>query len=147
MSTHSIDTDSLPPTQYLILEVLAARWRTGEKTWTFPAQLRAHLNALTTAGLISWEPGNGPKRLRARLTAVGQKTMMPGGYEPPSPLLRKLTSALNVALYYARPNSAEGRQELAGCLTVLADATRAIHGPDATPTRHPHLTSSIHGAG
>ena len=32
------DTDSLPPTQYLVLDVLAARYRLGENAWTFPAR-------------------------------------------------------------------------------------------------------------
>ena len=40
-----VDTDSLPPTQYLVLEVLAARARLGEACWTFPSRLKPALNA------------------------------------------------------------------------------------------------------
>jgi hypothetical protein len=137
-----VDTDDLPPTQYLILEVLAARWRTGAELWTFPNRLRWALLALADAGLIALLSGVEPRTVRARLTEAGRRAALDGTYEPPSPLLRQLTSALNVALYYARPNSVEGREELAGCLAVLADATRAVHGPGATPAVHPHLDAS-----
>lgn len=42
----------LPPTQYLVMEVLAARHRTGEPYWTFPSSLRQTLDALVRADLV-----------------------------------------------------------------------------------------------
>ena len=39
------DIDGLPPTQYLVMGVLAARARLGEPYWTFPSRLRPTMRA------------------------------------------------------------------------------------------------------
>ncbi|HEY0696758.1 MAG TPA: hypothetical protein VGD43_03005, partial [Micromonospora sp.] len=57
-----VDVDGLPPTQYLILETLAARHRLGELLWTFPSG-RAYRHAadqLADAGLVGWKSGVAP---------------------------------------------------------------------------------------
>lgn len=71
-----------------------------------------------------------------------EKLPLPNASAKPSvgELTGRLAAALNVALSHARPTDPTSRDELAGCLDVLADAVRALHGPDAKPTEHPHLT-------
>lgn len=78
-----VDTDTLPPTQYLILEVLAARHRTGEVLWTFPSHLRPHMKKLAEAGMLGWKSGIVEKTVRAWLTDAGRAAVLLDGYEPP----------------------------------------------------------------
>jgi hypothetical protein len=83
MTTAPVDTDDLPPTQYLILEVLAARYRTGEPTWTFPSRLRHQMAVLASLGLIGWKSGVGPRTVLAWLTDAGRDAATHPGYTPP----------------------------------------------------------------
>ncbi|MEW2474627.1 hypothetical protein AB0875_12630 [Micromonospora gifhornensis] len=82
--TGLIDTDHLPPTQYLILEVLAARHRLGETTWTFPSRFRAVLHALADAGLIGWKSGVAPRSYIAWLTGAGRSAVLSDTYVAPA---------------------------------------------------------------
>jgi hypothetical protein len=75
--------DSLPPTQYLVLEVLAARARLGEACWTFPTRLLPALNALQALGLIWWRHAPIPACVQAYLTDAGREAVLSPGYEPP----------------------------------------------------------------
>jgi hypothetical protein len=52
-----IDVDALPPTQYLVMEVLAARYRTGESCWTFPSRPTPAMRALEDIGAVRWKSG------------------------------------------------------------------------------------------
>lgn len=79
----TVDVDTLPPTQYLILEVLAARYRTGEQTWTFPNRVRPALEALSAAGLIGWKAA--PGLALAWLTDAGRAAALSPTYKPPAP--------------------------------------------------------------
>lgn len=81
--TVPVDSDSLPPTQYLILEVLAARYRTGESYWTLPSRFTNQLRILAEAGLVGFE-GAGEKTLRAWLTDDGKAAAMSDGYQAPA---------------------------------------------------------------
>lgn len=65
-------TDDLPPTQYLVMEVLAARYRTGEVLWTFPSRLKPAMEALAQLGLIGWKSGIEALSIRAWLTEAGR---------------------------------------------------------------------------
>lgn len=47
----------VPPTQYLAMEVLAARWRLGEPTWTFPGHCRPTLRALADKNWVGHKSG------------------------------------------------------------------------------------------
>lgn len=80
-----VDADALPPTQYLLLEVLAARHRTGEHLWTFPARpaIRAAVDQLARLGLVGWKGGIEPKTIRAWLTDAGKLEALLDGYESP----------------------------------------------------------------
>lgn len=73
----------LPPTQYLIMEVLAARFRLGEHLWSFTSELRRPLDSLLRAGLIDVLSSPAPGALRARLTDAGRKHVLKPGYVPP----------------------------------------------------------------
>lgn len=84
-SPTALDVDSLPPTEYLALEALAARHRLGEQAWTFPAQPRivAAVHALARRGLVDVKSGVAPKTILAWLTDAGRSAALREGYEPP----------------------------------------------------------------
>lgn len=52
-----MNDDYVPPTQYLVMEVLAARWRTGEKVWTFPNFCKPALRALCERNWLRYKSG------------------------------------------------------------------------------------------
>ncbi|GAA0719422.1 hypothetical protein Drose_05745 [Dactylosporangium roseum] len=79
------DVDWLPPTQYLICELLAARHRTGETWWHIPAKVKWALLALADAGLVDIMAGQQPRTFRARLTDAGRAAFMPAVWTPPAP--------------------------------------------------------------
>lgn len=83
----SVEVDDLPPTQYLILDVLAARYRTGEQLWTFPSTLRPAIRALEAQGLVSSMHGITYKTVRVRLTDKGRAEVIKADYVPPQPVL------------------------------------------------------------
>lgn len=82
----TVDVDRLPPTQYLVLEVLAARYRLGEHTWSFPARLNAAGEALAQLGLIVWTSHPAPDARRAWLTDAGKSAVLSDGYQVPDVL-------------------------------------------------------------
>jgi hypothetical protein len=92
--TDPIDTDQMPPTQILVLEVLAARYRCGEKIWTFPTSLNRALLALQSAGLVHMFGGAAPKTVRARLTDKGLTEVLDLTYTPPSMTLAQAIDTL-----------------------------------------------------
>jgi hypothetical protein len=79
----SADVDTLPPTQYLILETLAARLRLGETRWPFPRRLLPALNVLENLGLLWFESDVAPGVYRAALTAAGRGAILRATYKPP----------------------------------------------------------------
>jgi hypothetical protein len=78
-----VDVDSLPPTQYLILDVLAARWRTGEHLWTFPYRLWQAVEALEKLGMVGWKSGIVAKTIMVWLTDTGRELVVTADYESP----------------------------------------------------------------
>lgn len=78
-----VDVDQLPPTQYLVLEVLAARHRTGERTWTFPTRVTPTLEALAALGLVSHKPGVLYRTRLAWLTDAGRALALHDAYTAP----------------------------------------------------------------
>lgn len=81
-----VDVELLPPTQYLVLEVLAARHRTGEHMWTLPAvpAVTRAVNALARHGLIGVKGGNVPRTHLAWLTDFGRRSTLDPAYCPPN---------------------------------------------------------------
>jgi hypothetical protein len=93
--TGSVDVDSLPPTQYLIMDTLAARYRTGEHLWTFPTMpgiVRA-THDLARAGLVGMKSGIGPKTIQVWLTDAGETAVLRDGWENPATEARRLLVA------------------------------------------------------
>lgn len=75
--------DTLPPTQQLLLETLAARLRLGHTHWTFSHRCAPAAKALVDDGLITTRSGPLPGRFEARLTTTGQTATLDPDYTPP----------------------------------------------------------------
>jgi len=90
------DMWGLPPTQSLALEVLAARLRLGEQSWSFAGRHRPALEQLFLLGLVTYERGFEPRTIRARLTEEGRKAATLGTYV--SPVERLLSEALHICV-------------------------------------------------
>lgn len=80
----AVDTDTLPPTQYLVMEVLAARYRLCENAWTFPSKLRPALEALSGLGLLWWKHATIPGYCLTGLTGAGRKAALSASYAAPA---------------------------------------------------------------
>ncbi len=78
------DVDTLPPTQYLVLDVLAARHRLGENLWPFPSTLAPALRALEQLGLVWTMHGCVENTVRAGLTETGKDAVLSTEYIPPA---------------------------------------------------------------
>jgi len=77
------DVDALPPTQYLVLEVLAARHRLGENLWPFRSTLAPALRRLEQLGLVWTMHGSVENTVRAGLTEAGRDAVLSSTYIPP----------------------------------------------------------------
>ena len=77
--------EDLPPTQSLVLEVLAARYRLGEQSWTFATRHMTALLALEHRGLIQKKPGSAPHSVTTALTTAGRAAALSAEYQPPAP--------------------------------------------------------------
>lgn len=73
----------LPPTQSLVLEVLAARYRLGEGAWTFSTRHRPALEGLAARGLLGWKHGVIERSCLAWLTAEGRSATLSAAYKAP----------------------------------------------------------------
>jgi hypothetical protein len=74
----------LPPTQYLVMEVLAARARTGESYWTFPTSVKPAITQLAAGGLVRMKAGVVERTVRVWMTDAGRDLFLMDGYEPPT---------------------------------------------------------------
>ena len=92
------------PTQSLVLEVLAARYRLGESLWTFSANPNAvrAIRSLEAAGLVESMGGIVPNTVRASLTDAGKAAALSDTYQPPSE--RGWPSVEEVARHLAHQN-------------------------------------------
>lgn len=73
----------LTPTQELLLEVLGARYRTGETLWTFDSKHKRKLEQLADMGLVNVMHGMVENSCRASLTEEGMKLVIDPVYVPP----------------------------------------------------------------
>lgn len=80
------------PTEELILEVLAARHRTGEARWTFDrnATVTRALGSLADKGLVGSKSGIVEDTCLAWLTAAGKSRQLDPGYTPPGTRVRRV---------------------------------------------------------
>lgn len=81
------------PTKHLVLDVLAARHRTGEPYWTLPRTLKRQLDQLEAAGLVSVLGSTGDG-YRVRLTDAGMVEALDLSYGPPVPSLADAINTL-----------------------------------------------------
>lgn len=68
-----INPDSIPPTQYLIMEVLAARYRLGDYAVVLPATVGGSITKLAARGYVDYESGIIDHTLLVWLTDEGLK--------------------------------------------------------------------------
>jgi hypothetical protein len=74
------EIDDLPLTEYLLLDVLAARFRTGDQMWTFPRRARHYLRRLEERGLVELKAGVVENTVQAWLTESGREAVLLDGY-------------------------------------------------------------------
>jgi hypothetical protein len=129
-----VDVDTLPPTQYLVMDVLAARWRTGEQCWTFPARLAATMGALAAAGLIEWKAGVVERTVMAWLTEAGRRRVLLETYEAPGWKTEReaLARGMDAEARWLHEQSAKGsdteRHEYRVRAISWDDAARLVRG-------------------
>lgn len=127
MQPDQVDVDSLPPTQYLLLDVLAARYRLGEEFWAFPTSVQGQLGALGRAGLVQVDRGTEPRTVRASLTDLGRRLVVTETYETPRE--RALRAELDEMDRWSQVGHAaleQARARLAGAGEVKAVAAEAV---------------------
>lgn len=109
------DVDRLPPTAYLVLEVLAARNWLGEEIWPFPTSVANALDKLHNAGLIYRMHGITSKTVRAGLTEKGKKEALADSYRSPNGGVERPQQALQLIAELAgrRADLVPGMQEIA----------------------------------
>lgn len=81
--SNNLDDDALPPAQYLVMDTLAARYRTGENLWTFPTKVLPTLRQLEAKGFINLMHGIVEKTVRASMTDAGRACVISDTYVPP----------------------------------------------------------------
>ena len=88
----------LAPTQDLIMEVLAARHRLGERMWPFSTRVRPALEALARAGLIGYKSGVVERTCNAWLTEAGKREFVRADYVAPDNRYEVLLKGLRKAV-------------------------------------------------
>lgn len=82
------EAEALPLTQYLVMEVLAARHRTGEDHWTFPTRATPAVRRLEGHRLVRWKSGIVEGTILVWLTDAGRDLFVLPGYTSPNERLR-----------------------------------------------------------
>lgn len=75
---------ALTPSEDLVLEVLVARYRCGESTWTFERRHRRVAERLAERGLVGWQSGIVENTILVWLTDAGRDAYTLAGYAPPA---------------------------------------------------------------
>lgn len=73
---------NLTPTAELIMEVLVARWRLGETTWSFPKRLSSQTRWLETIGLVQRTNTDVAEQITLKLTEKARKELLSDAYTP-----------------------------------------------------------------
>ena len=77
-----VDPKSFTPTQDLMLNVLAARFRLGENLWTFDSNLRKQAEQLAARGLVFTTHGIIEHTIRVGLTEAGKAATLSPDHQP-----------------------------------------------------------------
>lgn len=67
--------DGFTPTEYLIMEVMAARWRLGIELWPFPTAFAKTIRKLEDDGFVWYKDGNVENTLLVAITSQGASRM------------------------------------------------------------------------
>lgn len=100
----------LTPTEDLLIEVLAARHRTGETVWTFATTHARTVRILAEKGLVAWKSGVIEKTILVWLTDDGRAYALDEEYTHPASRETTL-GALTAADLGRRVRVADGRWE------------------------------------
>ena len=111
-----IDVDALPPTLYLMCDVLTARCRMGETYWTFPDRLQPVARRLEELGLVWVRSGPAPRAFQVWLTDLGRQVLvsqpwtspMSAPVEPGTGVVRGCAGRRDDAAAVAGPRRARG---------------------------------------
>jgi len=74
----------LTPTEWLVLEVLAARYRLGHSSWHFPNTLKSTLTRLEERNLITFKSATIEQYQHVWLTEDGRSEALWEGYTQPT---------------------------------------------------------------
>lgn len=116
-----LDVDKLPPTQQLVLDVLAARYRLGEPFWPVTNWAAPAVAALKRVGLVENMGSAGHGGTRVQLTAAGRERLLHADYRSPVEIARtraiyaeKRRGELNLAVTQAWAELVRREREHAG---------------------------------
>ena len=76
-------SEVLPPTEYLMLEALAARWRLGESFWSFHARMLPIARRLERKGYVDWKWSIAENAIEVFLTEEGRAKCLSPTYTSP----------------------------------------------------------------
>jgi hypothetical protein len=123
---------TLTPTEDLLVEVLAARHRTGETVWTFATTHARTVRTLADKGLVAWKSGVLENTILAWLTDAGRAYALDEGYAPPASRETTL-GALTAADLGKRVRVDECDGVLTGVLHESRGWSTARFGPMSSP--------------
>lgn len=84
------ETEDFTPSEELVMEVLVARWRLGERLWTFSSRQRKAIQSLAAKGYVNIINGNVVRTVRASLTEKAIAENLTYNYIPPVADTKKL---------------------------------------------------------
>jgi len=76
-------SEAMTPTEELVMEVLAGRYRTGEAIWTFSRRQRPVMRRLEARGWVFFKEGIVEDTLLVGLTEAGKAEVLSPTYIPP----------------------------------------------------------------
>lgn len=119
----------LTPTQELVMDTLAARYRTGENQWTFTSRVTPALRALEAAGYVNLMSGVTPNTIRASLTDTGRGAWLSASWVPPLVALDR-SDVVNALRTRCGELAAQAEATRRGhmALAELNDSYRAVLG-------------------
>lgn len=74
---------SFSPTEELILEVLAARYRLGENNWSFHKRFKSKIDFLAQRGYVNYKASSVENFLLVSFTDKGKEECLHYDYNPP----------------------------------------------------------------
>lgn len=79
----TVEAEVFTPSEELVMEVLIARWRLGERLWTFSSRQKRAIQSLAAKGYVNIINGNTVRTVRASLTEKAIAENLTYNYVPP----------------------------------------------------------------